>query len=215
METYYRDTIVRLLNKNHDLIKQKIENFYSKQRDFQFKLEIYRSNWFLNDEERSSEYRLEYFRTRINTVKNLQEFKNETKNLDLSYKCLLKLLSEYMIVKYKKSNNSLYKFLTKLSNNQVKTLKEKKISKIKKKINIINIKKTKHYKKNILNINLSKQCIQNIKKLPFTTQKSKINRNKLISELDKIIGNNQLKFEFKNYVNYIPDHIYHSLIKLQ
>ena len=209
-----RNIIIRSVAKYNKPLNILISYFYALQRGYQMNLEFSRNTWYLSDNEHTLLYKREIYLTRLNTVKNLQNFDKGNKNYNLEFLALINILKPILINKFKKSENSLYKFIDKLSNNNIKQLKEKQLSKTRKIL-------TKHFKVKInayynsqINYTNLKKIIIDIQKLNFTTEKTKIERDKIIRYLDNIICNHHTKKNYNDiasFVNYLPDHLYNKI----
>lgn len=214
---YTRNFYVVLFNKYHKDIKTQLELFFEKQRNFQLKLSINRDNtsWQTHQNIKDA-MKLESMHTEINTEKNLRQITINPKNNSLEYITLLKIISGILLEKYKKSEHSLYKFIEKLSNNEVKTWEQKQNSRIKKNlINHIEIKIKIYNSKRKVESKKIKDVILEIKNLKYTTDNCYKNRLELISKLEKLLINHDgKKFDIYKYLNYLPDNLFIRLRKV-
>ena len=216
-DKYTRNLYVLLFKKYHKDIKTQLELFYEKQRNFQLKLEINRDNssWQTHQNIKDA-MKLESMHTEIDTEKNLRQITINPKNNSLEFISLLKIISGILLVKYKKSEHSLYKFIEKLSNNLVKTWTQKQNSRIKKNlINHIEIKIKIYNSERKVESKKIKDVISEIKTLNYTTDNCYKNRLELIGKLEKLLINHDgKKFDISKYVNYLPDNLFIRLKKV-
>ena len=216
-DKYTRNLYVLLFKKYHKDIKTQLNCFFEKQRNFQLILELNRNNSpGRSNKDVNMSIKLESMHTEINTEKNLRQIAINPKNNSLEFITLLKIISLILLVKYKKSEHSLYKFIEKLSNNVVKTWDEKQKSKIKKKlINHIKIKRKIYNSERKVESKKIKAIILEIKNLKYTTDNCYKNRLELISKLENLLINHDVKkFDISKYVNYLPDNLFIRLRKV-
>jgi hypothetical protein len=217
MNSYSRDIIIQNINSYHEHIKGQIEKFFDRQRDFQFHQSIIRDNeWqFLNSEQMSQSFKLEKIRERSNTILNIELLKKTLTINELRYISLINILSKILLKKFLKSEKSFGKFIFKLRNNSLKTCKQKELSKKKKIITKSLKKKIDVFRVKSVNVKEIDPIIKQIEKLNFTTEKALKKRIEVVQILKKVIENCQkIEFNFSEYVNYLPDHIFNRLKKL-
>lgn len=209
---FNRFILIRSINIYHHQIYNLIEKFYQKQRDYQLRIDARRYNWFITCDEERDSFKKEIFKTKLNTIKNIQDFNRpqDPSKISLEFNSLMKILINHMIYKYRISQDSFYKFLDKLHKNQIKTFKQKELEKTKKILSKHLTIKINNYKASIINYVNLRIIINDIQQLKFTTEKTKIERRKIVSYLDNIIQNNQTKKydNINSFVNYLPDHIF-------
>ena len=215
MNTGYRNIIVNIIPNYINDIKKQFEIFYENQRYVCLKLEMFRNNWFLTDQEMRDAFKLEDIKKRVNTIINIKNLAKNPVNLDLTYITLMHIISKILLYKFNKSEHSLYKFIEKIKNNKLKIEKQKN-QKIIKRIIDNNIKyKLSIYNNSKINIDNINNIIIKIKELQYTTEKCDIYKKELINILQNTINNKQkIKYDYKKYVNYLPDNLYNLLIKL-
>lgn len=217
MNSYSRDIIIQNVNKYHEHILVQLEKFFDRQRDFQFHQSIIRDNeWqFLTPEEMSRSFKLEKIRERSNTILNIQLIKKNLSITDLRYISLINILSKILLNKFLKSERSFAKFISKLRNNNLKTYKQKELS-IKKKIITLSLeKKIEEFNVKRVNVKEIDPIIKQIEKLNFTTERALKKRLEVIQMLKKVIENCQkIEFNPRDYVNYLPDHIFNRVKNL-
>jgi len=212
MNTYNRDIIVGLINKFHTQIRDQLELFFSKERDYQLKQDLFRNNWYLSDKQRKHQYKLEVMRIQLNTKKNLKNLTKYPVINRLEYITLLSILSNYLLFKYNKSEKSYSKFITKLNNNSIKTLNRKHFSKKQKIINRIVKNKLIEYKSSLIDVTLCNKIIKDIECVHFTTDKANKKRLEIINTIkEMIIRNVKIKIDIRLYINYLPDTVFNKL----
>ena len=195
---YFRNLMIRIIDKYHFYVKKQLDIFTEKQRNFQRLLELKRDNWYLTKSEMHQIFKMETYKIKINTLKTISEITNNPIILDLQYISLINILYKLLLEKYKKSENSFNNFFNKIYYNRIKTFQEKQHKLITKKT--VKLSKIDNDKLNKL--------ITTIENLKYTTENCKNERLELISKI-KCLGKN--KFDIRTYVNYLPDHVYNSL----
>ena len=198
---YFRNLMIRIIDKYHFSVKKQLDIFTEKQRNFQLLIELKRDNWYLTKSEMHQIFKMETYKIRINTLKTISEITNNPIIIDLQYISLLHILSKILLEKYKKSEDSFNKLFNKIYYNRINTFQEKQHKLIPRK----SVKVRKIY-----NDKLNK-LITNIENLKYTTENCKKKRLELISKL-KCLGKN--KFDIRTYVNFLPDNLYSSLLSI-
>ena len=89
---FNRFIIIRSINIYHHQISNLIEKFYQKQRDYQLRIDARRYNWFLTCDEERDSFKKEIFKTKLNTIKNIQDFNRpqDPSKISLEFLSLLK-----------------------------------------------------------------------------------------------------------------------------